>query len=114
MCGSQSSIVAGGMESMSNVPFYMLRKEPAYGGVLLVDGILFDGLTDVYNKIHMGNCGESTAKKVGITRQQQDEFAIESYKKSEMAWKVGNLKFVYVNWINLIFFDKRIKFLQTK
>ena len=53
MCGSQEAIVAGGMESMSNVPFYMNRAEPAYGGVQIIDGILFDGLTDVYNKIHM-------------------------------------------------------------
>ena len=52
-CGSQSVILAGGMESMSNVPYYMARKEPAYGGVKLDDGIVLDGLTDVYNKIHM-------------------------------------------------------------
>ena len=53
MCGSQNAIVAGGMESMSNVPFYLNRVEPTYGGIQLQDGILFDGLTDVYNKIHM-------------------------------------------------------------
>lgn len=51
--GSTNAIIAGGMESMSNVPFYMNRAEPTYGGVQLIDGILFDGLTDVYNKIHM-------------------------------------------------------------
>jgi acetyl-CoA C-acetyltransferase len=53
MCGSQNTVVAGGMESMSNVPFFMNRAEPSYGGVQLVDGIVHDGLTDVYNKIHM-------------------------------------------------------------
>lgn len=53
MCGHEHAIVAGGMESMSNVPFYLNRSEPSYGGVNMVDGIVFDGLTDVYNKIHM-------------------------------------------------------------
>ena len=51
-------------------------------------GIVLDGLTDVYNKFHMGNCGESTAKKCNISRQQQDDFAISSYKKSADSWKV--------------------------
>ena len=53
MCGHQNTIMAGGMESMSNVPFYLRRAEPSYGGVKLDDGVVFDGLTDVYNKIHM-------------------------------------------------------------
>lgn len=109
-CGHQNAIVAGGMESMSNVPFYMNRAEPSYGGVTLTDGIVFDGLFDVYNKIHMvrikkdiylslthhkslfffsqGGCGESTAKKTKIGRAEQDEFAVNSYKKSANAWKV--------------------------
>jgi len=73
------------MESMSNVPYYMKRGQTPYGGVALVDGIVFDGLTDVYNKFHMGNCAENTAKKLGITRQQQDDYAISSYKRSEAA-----------------------------
>ncbi len=89
MCGHQNAIIAGGMESMSNVPYYMNRAEPAYGGVHLQDGIVLDGLTDVYNKIHMGNCGESTAKKCSISRKDQDEYAISSYKRSSEAWKVG-------------------------
>lgn len=92
MCGHQNAIVAGGMESMSNVPFYMNRVEPAYGGVKLHDGIVFDGLTDVYNKIHMGNCGEATAKKLNITRLEQDEYAVSSYKRSAEAWKNGVFK----------------------
>ncbi|KAF2904282.1 hypothetical protein ILUMI_01901 [Ignelater luminosus] len=83
--GHQDVILAGGMESMSNVPYYMKRGQTPYGGVSLVDGIVYDGLTDVYNKFHMGNCAENTAKKFGITRQQQDEYAISSYKRSEAA-----------------------------
>lgn len=90
MCGHQNAIIAGGMESMSNVPYYMNRAEPSYGGVTLQDGIVLDGLTDVYNKIHMGNCGENTAKKCSIGRTEQDEYAINSYKRSAQAWKVRN------------------------
>lgn len=86
-CGHQEIILAGGMESMSNVPFYLKRGETTYGGVKLEDGIVFDGLTDVYNKCHMGNCAENTAKKHNITRQQQDEYAISSYKRSAAAYE---------------------------
>lgn len=74
------------MESMSNVPYYLRRGQTPYGGVNLIDGIVFDGLTDVYNKFHMGNCAENTAKKYGITRQEQDTYAINSYKRSAEAW----------------------------
>lgn len=87
MCGHQNAMIAGGMESMSNVPFFLKRTDLPYGGVFLQDGIVHDGLTDVYNKIHMGNCGENTAKKFNITREEQDEFAISSYEKSTNAWK---------------------------
>lgn len=86
MLGQAEVIVAGGMESMSNVPYYLQRGQTPYGGVKLIDGIVFDGLTDVYNKFHMGNCAENTAKKMGITRQNQDDFAIGSYKRSAEAW----------------------------
>ena len=79
-------IVAGGMESMSNVPFYMKRGGTPYGGVNLIDGIVFDGLFDVYNKMHMGNCAENTAKKLKIIRRDQDDYAISSYKRSAAAW----------------------------
>lgn len=85
--GQQDVVIGGGMESMSNVPFYLKRGALPYGGERLVDGIVFDGLTDVYNKFHMGNCAENTAKKMNITRQDQDEFALNSYKRSEAAWK---------------------------
>ncbi|XP_066263093.1 acetyl-CoA acetyltransferase, mitochondrial isoform X1 [Euwallacea similis] len=97
--GAQEVVLAGGMESMSNVPYYLKRGQTPYGGVNLVDGVVFDGLTDVYNKIHMGNCAENTAKKLGITRQQQDEFAINSYKRSAQAWqnKVFDSEIVPVN-----------------
>lgn len=90
--GSQNVVLAGGMESMSNVPFYLPRQEPSFGGTQLIDAIVFDGLTDVYNKIHMGNCGEETAKKCKITRQQQDEYAVNSYNRSSDAWKNGIFK----------------------
>lgn len=89
ICDHQQVLVAGGMESMSNVPFYLARGDTKYGGVNLSDGIVFDGLTDVYNKIHMGSCAENTAKQFGISRTQQDDFAISSYKKSAEAWKQG-------------------------
>jgi acetyl-CoA C-acetyltransferase len=87
MCGHQNAMIAGGMESMSNVPYYLKRADLPYGGVQLLDGIVFDGLTDVYNKCHMGNCGENTAKKFNVSRQDQDEYAINSYKRSAEAWK---------------------------
>lgn len=79
--------MAGGMESMSHVPYYLKRGSTPYGGVNLIDGIVFDGLFDVYNKIHMGNCAENTAKKMGITRKDQDDYAISSYKRSAIAWE---------------------------
>lgn len=91
MCGAQEIMVAGGMESMSNVPYYMNRGETPYGGVHLQDGIVFDGLTDAYDKIHMGACAEQTAKKYEVSRQEQDNFAIDSYKRSAAAAKEGVL-----------------------
>ncbi|XP_030056123.1 acetyl-CoA acetyltransferase, mitochondrial [Microcaecilia unicolor] len=91
MCGHQQVMVAGGMESMSNVPYMMNRGATPYGGVKLEDLIVKDGLTDVYNKIHMGNCAENTAKKFNISREEQDSYAINSYTKSKNAWKSGIL-----------------------
>ncbi|XP_076750892.1 acetyl-CoA acetyltransferase 1 isoform X2 [Xylocopa sonorina] len=85
-CGHQEIVLAGGMESMSNVPFYLPRGEIKYGGIKLEDGILFDALTDVYNRFHMGNCAENTAKKLNITRDEQDTYAINSYKRSAAAY----------------------------
>lgn len=83
--GRQELMVAGGMESMSNVPFYLKRGDTTYGGMKLEDGILRDGLLDAYQPIHMGNCGENTAKKLGISRAEQDEYAKLSYKRSAEA-----------------------------
>ncbi|GIY47288.1 acetyl-CoA acetyltransferase, mitochondrial [Caerostris extrusa] len=89
MLGHQDIMVAGGMESMSNSPYYMARGDTPYGGVHLLDSLVFDGLTDAYQKFHMGVCGENTAKKMGITRKEQDEFAINSYKKTRSSVESG-------------------------
>ncbi|CAG7838483.1 unnamed protein product, partial [Allacma fusca] len=91
-CDDQQIMVAGGMESMSNVPYYMSRGDSPYGGVQLRDGIVADGLTDVYNKIHMGNCAEHTAKKYDITRAESDEYGIGSYQRSTAAAAAGVFK----------------------
>jgi acetyl-CoA C-acetyltransferase len=79
------------MESMSNVPYYSpkLRWGNKYGDVTLVDGLAKDGLTDVYKNYAMGNAAELCAKECGISREQQDAFAIESYKRSQAAWAEG-------------------------
>lgn len=86
--GLAEAQIAGGMENMSRVPYYMPRASgmPAFGHVMMEDGLIKDGLTDVYKQFHMGNCAESTAKKHSITRQQQDEYAIQSYKRAQAAW----------------------------
>ncbi len=91
MLGDADIVVAGGMESMSNVPFYAetMRWGNKYGNVLLIDGLAKDGLTDVYDGKAMGNAAELCAKECGISREDQDAFAIESYKRSQSAWKEG-------------------------
>ncbi|MDB5230220.1 MAG: acetyl-CoA acetyltransferase [Chitinophagaceae bacterium] len=91
LLGDADIIVAGGMESMSNVPFYSpdMRWGNKYGNVNLVDGLAKDGLTDVYKNYAMGNAAELCASECGISREQQDEFAIESYKRSQAAWNNG-------------------------
>ena len=73
-------MVAGGFESMSNTPYYMSRGETPYGGVKMADSLVADGLTDVYNKFHMGNCGENTAKVMGISRQEQVSICLLSFQ----------------------------------
>jgi len=90
--GRSKVAVAGGFESMSNVPYYLKRGDTPYGGVNLVDGLTYDGLTDVYNKFHMGNCGENTAKKLGISRAEQDEYGMNSYKRSAQAYADGKIQ----------------------
>ncbi|XP_025890810.1 acetyl-CoA acetyltransferase, mitochondrial [Nothoprocta perdicaria] len=92
MCGTQDVMIAGGMESMSNVPYTMSRGTTPYGGLKLEDLIVKDGLTDVYNHIHMGNCAENTAKQLSISREEQDAYAIGSYTRSKSAWDSGILR----------------------
>ena len=89
--GDADIVIAGGMESMSNVPFYVdsMRWGNKYGNAGLVDGLAKDGLTDVYNGQAMGNAAELCAKECGISRDDQDAFAIESYKRSQAAWADG-------------------------
>src|SRR5687768_7803388 len=89
--GDADIVVAGGMESMSNVSFYVdqMRWGNKYGNSSLIDGLAKDGLTDVYNGQAMGNAAELCAKECGISRDDQDAFAIESYKRSQAAWADG-------------------------
>ncbi|VDN59958.1 unnamed protein product [Dracunculus medinensis] len=84
--GHQQIVLGGGMESMSQVPFYMPRGETIYGGFNIQDGIVKDGLTDSYDNIHMGVCAEKTSTDFAISREEQDNYAIESYKRSAAAW----------------------------
>lgn len=90
-CGDNDIVIAGGMESMSQVPWHLPRAHRGYGKIEMLDGIEYDGYLDAYNKIHMGLCAENTCKKHDITRQQQDEYAISSYKRSAQANESGAL-----------------------
>ena len=94
ICGDNDVVIAGGMENMSAVPHYFAkgRNGQKLGDMELIDGLVKDGLTDVYNNIHMGNCAELCAKEMNFSREQQDAFAIESYKRSAYAWENGNFK----------------------
>ncbi|KAI0197756.1 Thiolase, N-terminal domain-containing protein [Astrocystis sublimbata] len=87
--GLSEAQVAGGMENMSQVPYYMPRASglPGFGHFQMEDGLIKDGLTDVYDQFHMGICAETTAKKYKITREMQDEYAIQSYERAQAAWK---------------------------
>jgi acetyl-CoA C-acetyltransferase len=88
--GDQDVIVAGGMENMSMVPhYYNARNAVKLGDVKMQDGMLVDGLTDVYNKVHMGVCAEKCAAEYHFSREDQDNFAIQSYKRSAEAWASG-------------------------
>ncbi|WP_374364503.1 acetyl-CoA C-acyltransferase [Cloacibacterium sp.] len=91
--GDQEIIVAGGMENMSAVPhYYNARNAVKLGDVKMQDGMLVDGLTDVYNKVHMGVCAEKCAAEYQFSREDQDQFAIQSYKRSAEAWAEGKFK----------------------
>jgi len=91
--GEAEIVIAGGMENMSQVPHYLdARNGSKFGDIKMRDGMLVDGLTDVYNKTHMGNCAELCAKENNITRDDQDLFAVTSYERSAYAWGNGAYK----------------------
>jgi acetyl-CoA C-acetyltransferase len=91
MTGDNEVVVAGGMENMSQVPYYLDQARTGYrlGNNSVIDGLVKDGLTDVYNNYHMGNAAELCAKECNISREEQDKYAIESYKRSAAAWQAG-------------------------
>ena len=89
--GDTDLVVVGGMESMSNVPYYLDKARTGYrmGNGTLVDGMIFDGLWDPYSDVHMGNCGDACAKEYKISREAQDEYAAGSFRKALAAQKEG-------------------------
>ena len=93
-CGDNNVVIAGGMENMSNIPHYLAkgRTGQKLGDMKLTDGMVKDGLTDVYSKNHMGLCAETCAKEMQFSREDQDAFAIESYNRSAKSWRKGRFK----------------------
>lgn len=91
LLGDNDIVVAGGMENMSSVPFYVenLRWGNKYGNTGLIDGLAKDGLTDCYSNTAMGNAADLCASENAISREEQDAFAIESYRRSQKAWENG-------------------------
>jgi len=91
LAGDNDVVIAGGMENMSAVPHYLQnsRNGQKLGNITMIDGLVHDGLTDVYNNYHMGNAAELCARECNISREDQDEFAIESYKRAAAAWADG-------------------------
>src|SRR5688572_27389256 len=91
LLGDAEIAIAGGMESMSNVPYYLKQARTGYrmGDGKLIDGMIFDGLWDPYNDYHMGSAGELCAKTYGLTRELQDAFAAESYRRAQSAQESG-------------------------
>ncbi len=94
MLGQNDIVVAAGAESMSNIPYYLTKARYGYkyGNGELLDGLTYDGLTDVYNHCAMGVCADNTAKEMNISRQDQDTFAINSYKRAAASWAAGKFK----------------------
>ena len=94
LLGDADIVVAGGMENMSSVPFYApsVRWGNKYGNTNMIDGLAKDGLTDVYKDYAMGNAAELCARECNISREEQDAFAIESYKRSQAAVNEGKFK----------------------
>src|SRR5687767_1720448 len=91
LLGDADIVVAGGMENMSSVPFYVenLRWGNKYGSTSLIDGLQRDGLTDCYSTFAMGCAADATAADNKVSREEQDAFATESYKRSQSAWERG-------------------------
>jgi acetyl-CoA C-acetyltransferase len=94
MLGDNETVVAGGMENMSKVPYYLDSARNGYrlGNGVVIDGLVKDGLTDVYHNYHMGNAAELCARECNISREDQDKYAIESYKRSQNAWQNGKFE----------------------
>ena len=94
LLGDNDVVIAGGMENMSQVPYYLDKARNGYrlGNGEIIDGLVKDGLTDVYNNYHMGNAAELCAKECNVSREEQDAYAIESYNRSSQAWKEGKFK----------------------
>jgi acetyl-CoA C-acetyltransferase len=92
--GDNEIVLCGGMESMSKVPYYLPKARTGYrlGNGEIVDGLVMDGLTDVYNQYHMGNAAELCATENDISREDQDAFAIQSYERSSAAWAAGKFQ----------------------
>jgi acetyl-CoA C-acetyltransferase len=92
--GNSSIVVAGGMESMTNAPYLLPQARKGYrlGNGKVIDSMVHDGLWDIYNDYHMGITGENVAEKYGITREEQDEFAVNSHRKAITAWKECRFK----------------------
>lgn len=90
IAGDNQVVVVGGMENMSQTPHYVSgRNGTKFGNITMLDGITKDGLLDVYSNVTMGNCAEICAKEHNITREDQDAFAIESYRRASAAWDAG-------------------------
>ena len=94
LTGNSSIVVAGGMESMTNAPYLLPQARKGYrlGNAQVIDSMVHDGLWDIYNDYHMGITGENVAEKYGITREQQDEFALNSHRKAVAAIKECRFK----------------------
>ena len=94
LLGHNDVVVAGGTESMSNIPYYLPKARTGYkfGNGELLDGLTYDGLTDIYNQCAMGVCADNTAREMKISRQDQDTYAIDSYKRSAAAWAAGKFQ----------------------
>jgi acetyl-CoA C-acetyltransferase len=94
LVGDAEVIVAGGMESMTNAPYLLPKARAGYrmGNGEIVDSMIYDGLWDPYDNMHMGNCGDMVAKKYGFTREDQDAFATESFRRAQAAQKAGRFK----------------------